>query len=270
MADGDRQNADLPSKSSIAAKFAGNFDETAEPAPPPATSTSPPSPSQPTHSSGLEPLTKSGAHESQPMTTTSSISSIASMQGANALDNNGPSPYGTRSRNRTGNARPNYAEDRELDTEYDWASTPKKFQSSSASTSSNLAQADENDGSGISTRQQSLPTSSLPNGKISTSSAPRDCLPGMSSFSVNPEPNTGGQLPSKKRKAPGTVPTVSTNLANNNLSSSTYNLPRKAAVSVSNHGARSTNVLSFETCQGYLKNGKLKADDGTILGLNGK
>jgi len=32
---------------------------------------------------------------------------------------------------------------------------------------------------------------------------------------------------------------------------------------------RETNMLSFETCQGYLKNGKLKADDGTLLALNG-
>ncbi len=27
--------------------------------------------------------------------------------------------------------------------------------------------------------------------------------------------------------------------------------------------------MTFETCQGYLKNGKLKADDGTVLAVNG-
>ncbi|CAI4216562.1 unnamed protein product [Parascedosporium putredinis] len=40
-------------------------------------------------------------------------------------DTSSSSPYGTRSRNRTGNARPNYAEDKDMDLDYEYL-PPKK------------------------------------------------------------------------------------------------------------------------------------------------
>ena len=59
--------------------------------------------------------------QSQPMTATASTSSSLQPPLENG-DN--PSSYGTRSRNRTGGPRPNYAEDKELDLEIEALSKP--------------------------------------------------------------------------------------------------------------------------------------------------
>jgi len=63
------------------------------------------------------------ATESQPMTASNSTSShLSAKDASNAIGSN--VPYGTRSsRNRTGAARPNYAEDKELDVEFEAVST---------------------------------------------------------------------------------------------------------------------------------------------------
>jgi hypothetical protein len=48
-------------------------------------------------------------------------------------------------------------------------------------------------------------------------------------------------------------------------------MTRKASTAAASAGgARESNMLTFENCQGYLKNGKLKADDGTVLAVNGR
>src|ERR1700709_2427937 len=61
--------------------------------------------------------------QSQPMTATGSSSSLQP-----PLENgdSAASGYGTRSRNRTGGARPNYAEDKEVDLEIEAAAKPSR------------------------------------------------------------------------------------------------------------------------------------------------
>lgn len=253
------------------AEFGDRIRASANAAVPQSSSTLPPTPPNPPPSASETPANTERL-ESQPMTTTSSASSAIPSRSTNAMEDNGPSPYGTRSRrgNRTGNARPNYAEDRELDVDYDWAPASKKARGSSTSASSTNLPSEEPESSGVNTRRRSLTTAVLPAAsKGSNSATPKDQIPGMSTFSVNPEPSEAPQVPSKKRKAPGTVPAASTNVTPNTAATTNHTASRKTAKVATINGSRSTNMLSFETSQGYLKNGKLTADDGTALAMNG-
>ena len=204
---------------------------------------------------------------SQPMTTDSSSSSIPSAQPSTAMDTAGPSPYGTRSRNRTGNSRPNYAEDREVDTEYEWSTTKKPHASVASLTSAQSQPVDSERSSGINTRRSSTTTSTAPASKLTNSTAAKDHIPGMSSFSLNPETAAPAPGPSRKRKAPGGHATsVVPHGADH---TSTISVPRKQSHVLSTTNLRETNMMSFEDTQAYLKSGKLRADDGTILEING-
>ncbi|KAL8706738.1 MAG: hypothetical protein Q9201_000263 [Fulgogasparrea decipioides] len=219
--------------------------------------------------SGPKAPVKNGRIGSQPMAKNASPSFTAPSQSRNTMEDHGPSPYGTRSRNRTGNSRPNYAEDRELEMDYEWAPASNKARGSSTSASSTNLQAEENENSGVSTRRRSLTNAVLPPAaKCGNASVPKDPLPGMSSFSVHPESTTTSQLPSKKRKAPGAIPAASTHAPSSTTPPMSHGVPRKAASMASVNAARTTNMLSFETSKGYLKNGELRADDGTILAVN--
>ena len=93
----------------------------------------------------------------------------------------------------------------------------------------------------------------------------RDLIPGTSTFSANPSVNgTGPASQSKKRKQPGGNTTISAPHVANNLIS---RMPRSSA------GARQhqeTNMMTFEGCGARLTaNRELKADDGTVLAVNG-
>lgn len=207
--------------------------------------------------------------ESQPMTAASSTSSsLPAMNGSNTADpaSHGPSPYGTRSRNRTSNNRPNYAEDREMDGEYDWPSNKKQQPSSTATGSTRL---DEVDKSGPSHRRRSVQGatgSAIAKAGGAGAAASRDHIPGMSSFSVNSDTNTPSQSQSKKRKQPGSRLT-STNISG---TSSVCSSHRVSSHTVPGSVAgRESMMLTFEKSQAYLKNGKLSADDGTRLAVNG-
>ncbi|KAL8974731.1 MAG: hypothetical protein Q9197_001023 [Variospora fuerteventurae] len=184
------------------------------------------------------------------------------------MEHNGPSPYGTRSRrNRTGNARPNYAEDRELDMDYDWAPASKKARDSSTSASSTKLQSEEPENFGVNTRRRSLTTAILPTpSKGSNSATAKDHIPGLSSFSLNPESSEAPQAPSKKRKAPGALPAAAATTST--VTTAGQSASRKTSKSTTAAGSRSTNMLSFETSHGFLKNGKLTADNGTVLAVN--
>ena len=214
---------------------------------------------------------KSTVLESQPMTTSSSSSSVQPDQHVNnSTDINGPSPYGTRSRNRTGNARPNYAEDRELDMDFEWSCAKKSHAVGSSNVPSNALPGESEKPSTATTRRSSttVPAVSITGNKAVIAGPQSNNLPGMSSFSVNPEAGAAPPPPSRKRKAPGNAPMVSQ--TSSALSqTSVPSISRRTAHSTTAKGLRTTNLMTFENCQGYLKNGKLKADDGTILAING-
>ena len=217
------------------------------------------------------PAAKSTNLDSQPMTATSSSSSMPSDQQANnSMDTIGASPYGTRSRNRTGNPRPNYAEDREVEMEYEWASTKRPHASSGPSIPNSAQSGDGDKPSAANTRRSSTTASTATptNNRAALPSVQKDHLPGMSSFSLNPEPNTALLAPSRKRKAPGNGP-VTSHTSSAVTQTPAPSISRRTACIPNPKAPRETNLMTFENCQGYLKNGKLKADDGTVLAVNG-
>ncbi|KAI9679914.1 MAG: putative PHD type zinc finger protein with BAH domain-containing protein [Caeruleum heppii] len=185
------------------------------------------------------------------------------------------SPYGTRSRNRAGGSRPNYAEDRELDAELDLnatsngVSTNTKLGQTPSSTAAITHLADPST-SGISTRRASAAVSAS-TGAVSPAnqnpSTSRDYIPGTSTFSVNPAASVAAP-PSKKRKAVGSNPATSGPGTATGGHSASQPVTRRHSTAPGSGSLRDTNMLSFEHSQGYLKHGRLKADDGTALGIN--
>ena len=174
----------------------------------------------------------------------------------------GPSPYGTRSRNRTGSTRPNYAEDKEVDMDFEWSSNKKQ----NPPAANSVQQVDSDKSSGAGTRRSTGnggPVTSK--NAAAVSPAPKEGIPGMSTFSVNSDPNTA--MPQgKKRKAPGG------NMSTLGVSghTSSHGPGRKNNASTSTGSSRESNMYSFDNSQGYIKHGKLKADDGTTFSVNGR
>ena len=207
--------------------------------------------------------------ESQPMTAASSTSSsLPAVNGSNTAESasHGPSPYGTRSRNRTSNNRPNYAEDREMDGEYEWPPNKKHQATSIAAASANLNEADKAAPSHRRRSVQGATGSGVGKAGGAGATTSKDHLPGMSSFPINSDSNMPSQSHSKKRKQPGSHPT-STNISGTSSGFSSHRTSSHAVPA--SMAGRETMMMTFEKSQAYLKHGKLSADDGTRLAVNG-
>lgn len=212
------------------------------------------------------------------------------------------SPYGTRSRNRTGATRPNYAEDRDLeldnfdayqgqrkDDESKKASTTKQpgaLASTVATTtpsSTNATPAPQRASNGSS--RKPLPAESR---QTATQNGTKDHHQNhdqpstQSTLSVAASNATAnGPTKGKKRKAAADTPSMAsgnqTPLAANGTSSTSALQKRVVAsgqasgnATPNGSGYGETNMLTFESCKGQPKDGKMVADDGTVLGVNGK
>lgn len=180
-------------------------------------------------------------------------------QAANGQSSNStPAPYGTRSRNR-GAPRPNYAEDRDLD-DLELLTTSKPASSKKASSTSQsvsrTSPAANDRSTGVSTRRARANSNSY-------APSTKDAIPGTSTFSANPNATNG----SKKRKQPGTTTTTQMVFVPANP-----NQPNKKFLVGASRAPElecPTNMMTFHNSRGCLKNGKLKADDGTVLAVNG-
>ncbi|KAG0650609.1 SANT domain-containing 2 [Hyphodiscus hymeniophilus] len=202
------------------------------------------------------------AAESQPMTASNSNSSnppaVDGVESGLGL----AAPYGTRSRNRTGTSRPNYAEDKELDAEFEVAAPSKE--GSKGTRGADPVSATNGDGgrSGNNTRKSQISDSDH------TAGLHKEPIPGTSTFSAIPATTAPTGQPSKKRKANGAP-------ATNNLqpqipvsiNGTVPTVTRRASVAA--QGFRDTNMLSFDDCRNRLdKDKRLIADDGTVLEVN--
>jgi hypothetical protein len=204
---------------------------------------------------------------SQPMTASTSSSSNPSVKDTGLGT---ASPYGTRSRNRAGVSRPNYAEDREMELDFEAQPALREEDSRKIVRSGDLRSTNVLE-CGVPTniirRALGSQTDYYNNGQITS----KDHIPGTSTFSANPTANVLTH-PSKKRKTTGQAPPT-------NVTAQVSNSPRSSSSQVATRGAstlpqiasgfRESNMLSFENCAGRLTDGKLVADDGTTLGLNG-
>ncbi len=161
--------------------------------------------------------------------------------------------YGTRSRHRMGNARPNYAEDQDMDFEMASTSSKKKPANDAIASAAITHSTTESKRAQEFARFIAVNSNGGP-----ADSATKESTPGT--------PVAAASL-SKKRKAPGAsagytqTPPASNSPAPNALGK----LPAPSLV------ARETNIMTFTKSKACLnKKGELPADDGAKLCVNGK
>jgi hypothetical protein len=182
-------------------------------------------------------------------------------------EENGAAPYGTRSRNRPGRSRPNYAEDTEMDFEMAAASTNGN---ASDPPSRDSVAAESGQSSGVSGKKGSGPAqgnawgNSGPNPKDNPANPN---ISGTSAVTAASQPSTA-QPTTKRRK----------NAANANGNPSSAAAPSQAGagakrgnhVIVAANSARESNMLTFENTGAMLKDGRMEADDGQTVSINGE
>ncbi|KAI0137015.1 SANT domain-containing protein [Xylariales sp. AK1849] len=207
---------------------------------------------------------------SEPMTKSTSTGSDPSAKEAMS----GPSPYGTRSRNR-GQPRPNYAEDKDADTEmYDAypdkkQEDPKKPPRQAVNATNGALDAPRASGS-TSRKAASTEESKGVNPHV----ASKDQISGSAAPAATTALTTSTS--SKKRKATTQSATNGTHshsaAAPTHTSTTAANTRRSTAHAVpaghTGAGYRESNMLSFEDCGAKPRDGKMVADDGTVLQRN--
>lgn len=249
------------------------------------------------------PLFSSSAPHSespQPMDT-SRAAPPTGPQAAMAKDDTA-SPYGTRSRNRNGASRPNYAEDKDLDADYDnyrdgalaKAVTRQASITNLPSAATQQPPAPPRSGSGSARKPlvSSTDESKQPGGSHHQNSTTKDqstpnAPPPAASSSVATVTIVNAPSKSKKRKADhvpsssGSQTPLATGVqrrhggaaSNGNGTSHAHG---QNAGSGGGSGKRAgggygeSNLLTFEASGALLKSGKMVADDGTVLEVNGE
>lgn len=277
------------------------------------------------------PLPPTNSHPSAdaPMGKSAKSSTQAAVDAAKDGSSTAANPYGTRSRNRNGTSRPNYAEDRDLYADI-FELIPDRREGSETKKGSKQAQSSAS----APTTQAATPSSSSPtNGAtqpasrsaVNGTSASTTVTPTSTSTSRKPLPTiddarkghsshgakdqqsrqpstspaangaatttttTNGPTKSKKRKVDPSAntsnsqtPTGAANSSashnkraktnshdNNGNSKTSTNGPVTDLLGTAN-GYGETNLLTFENTKAMPKNGKMVADDGTVLEVNGK
>lgn len=238
--------------------------------------------------------------ESQPMSKSNSAGSNPGPKDGGAGT---ASPYGTRSRNRTGASRPNYAEDKDIDMEIfemyperkedDARKTSGRHSSASLGgapdapratpTTTNSATTNTTTNAAAAAAAPAAPATSrkpLPSeGRHASSqhhAKEAQSTPATTSAAAHPLSNGSSAPTSKKRKAAAAAAAAaqasSGNGSTHGAAGSSLTAPsrRHGASAQNSRGYAVTNMMSFENCKGRLKDGKMIADDGTVLSVNGK
>ncbi|KAH4056890.1 hypothetical protein HBI81_128810 [Parastagonospora nodorum] len=179
-------------------------------------------------------------------------------------DENGAVPYGTRSRNRPGRSRPNYAEDTEMDFEMTAAATNGNG-SDPPSRSSVAADGGQSGGVGGKKGSVSAPSNASwgNSGSNSKDTAANPNTSGASAVAATTQPSTA-QAPVKRRK----------NAATTNGNHQSAAAPSQTGGKRGSHviaaasSARESNMLTFENTGAILKDGHMEADDGQTVSVN--
>jgi hypothetical protein len=176
-------------------------------------------------------------------------------------------PYGTRSRNRPGRSRINYAEDTEMDFEMT-AAPPNGNASDPSSRTSAAAERGQSPAvggkKGANAGQGNAPWGS--SGPSPTDPANAN-IPGTSAFTAANQPATA-QPATKRRKNAAKDATNGVHV--NSAAPSPAAAKRGAQPTAAVSGSRENNMMSFENTGAMLKNGHLEADDGQTVSVNGE
>ncbi|KHJ33196.1 putative bah domain-containing protein [Erysiphe necator] len=196
------------------------------------------------------------ATQSPLMKISSAILSIAP-----SADNLGSGvPYGTRSRNRANSSRPNYAEDKIIETDYE---APAIGNGCKVPRGSEVVNPLETGRFLANSRRASHTDHETRNdGHKSV----KECLPGNSTIPVASNLEQGQSTTNKKRKAASQMNQPSK--SNSQSITMHSKVPRSCAASHIAAGFRETNMMGFENCGGRLMGSNLVADDGTVLQVN--
>lgn len=204
------------------------------------------------------------------------------------------SPYGTRSRNRNGSSRPNYAEDRDIDADlYDFYHEKKegadsKKSSRQASAAASVAAAANGD-TPKAANSRKAGTDESRGGQ--SQNGTKDGHAAGASAAPTSTQHSGTSGSSRKRKAGGHSGGSSGQAAASNGSSKKKAAAEAAAASAAASASASTtataaatptasgtpagiswpdtNMLTFEKCRSRPVDGAMLADDGTVLRPNG-
>ncbi|KAF6796320.1 phd finger and bah domain protein [Colletotrichum sojae] len=207
---------------------------------------------------------------SQPMTKSSSSGSDLAAKDAVEAAN----PYGTRSRNRNGSSRPNYAEDKDIDVDmYDYYPEKKDQEPKKSTRHSNVsANPSAQDGARSNGPSRKALASASDDTKSVSQNGAKDTQPANPAPTAQPSTSSAPAQPSKKRKAASQAAAAAAQNQAQATSSSSggTGASRKAASGPYASSYAETNMLSFENCGARPKDGKLVADDGTVLAPNGE
>lgn len=181
-------------------------------------------------------------------------------------DENGAVPYGTRSRNRPGRSRPNYAEDTEMD--FEMTAAPANGNSSDPP-SRNSTATESGQSSGPTGKKGSGPAKGNAtggnSGPISKDIPANPNISGATSTTAATQPSAA-QPPVKRRKNAATTNGNHAGAA----APSQAGAKRGNQIMVAANSARESNMLTFETTGAILKDGRMEADDGQTVSINGK
>ena len=182
-------------------------------------------------------------------------------------EENGAAPYGTRSRNRPGRSRPNYAEDTEMD-----------FEMTAASTNGNASEPPSRDSAAAESAQSSGVSGKKVSGSAQGNASWGNSGPNPKDNPANP--NISGAPSVTPANPPSTAQPTTTkrrkNAAATNGNHQTAPAPSQSGakrgnqIMVAANSARETNMLTFENTGAMLKNGHMEADDGQTVSINGK
>ncbi|KAK5990368.1 Lid2 complex component snt2-like protein [Cladobotryum mycophilum] len=221
-----------------------------------------------------KPASPNGKAAPDSMATSSSASDAAEKDAVTDV----AAPYGTRSRNRNGNNRPNYAEDKDIEMDmYDYYPSDKK-ESDGGKKSSRQSNAATNGettrANGVSRKAtvDDTKNGSNQNGHRDQSSGGGGGGGGAAAAAVSTlqaAPASNAAQPSRKRKAAGGQ-AASASAAAAAVSAAPS---KKSAVGIAvqtppGMNWPDTNMLTFENSKGIPENGRMVADDGTVLEPN--
>ncbi|KAI1322220.1 hypothetical protein F5Y16DRAFT_51572 [Xylariaceae sp. FL0255] len=235
-----------------------------------------PSPTHAAHSTTTSAIKSSnskssGDNAANPQSMTKSTSAASNALSKDTMA--GPSPYGTRSRKNRGQNRPNYAEDKDLDVEMEDAIPERKEEELKKAPRQANAATNGTSDAHKNTTTSSRRAAAADDSKAAASQIPaKDTQPTASATAnVTSTPTTSG--PSKKRKAAAQSTANNTNGhvgAAAPIATAATGTRRSSAQAASRAGVgyKETNMLSFEQHGAIPKDGKMTADDGTVLQAN--
>ncbi|KAF5020554.1 hypothetical protein F66182_7418 [Fusarium sp. NRRL 66182] len=172
------------------------------------------------------------------------------------------SPYGTRSRNRTGTTRINYAEDRDFDADvYDYYHDKKDNDAKKTSRQSSAAVNGDAPRGGAGSRKAG--TDDVKSAQ--PANAPKEQQSGGSNNASTTTQPAGASQPTRKRKiAVQSAGSTSQATSTSNSSKKVSALGQPAGISWPE-----SNMLTFDNCRARPVEGRMVADDGTVLEPNG-